>query len=38
MLKIRDDINLKELEKYGFIRNKFLKEVYYTKEKYKVDD
>lgn len=38
MLKIKDNVNLKELEKYGFIRNKFAKEVYYTKEKYKADD
>ena len=38
MLKIRDDVKLKELEKYGFVQNKFIKEVYYTKEKYNADD
>lgn len=38
MLKIKDNVDLKELEKYGFIQNKFAKEVYYTKEKYKADD
>ena len=38
MLKIKDNVDLKELEKYGFIQNKFIKETYYTKEKYKADD
>ncbi len=38
MLKIKDSVDLKELEKYGFDKSNLTNETYYTEETYKSDN
>lgn len=38
MLKIKDNVDLKELEKFGFDKSKIANETYYIDETYKSDN